>query len=107
MFNRTPSPDGHARTVRITFDGQPLQAREGDSLAAALLASGISTCRTTPVSGSARGPYCLMGVCFECLVVVDGRPNQQACMIPAREGMRVETQLGARTLPDGVEAGQS
>ena len=54
--------------------------------------------RTTPVSGAPRGPYCMMGACFECLVSVDGEPNQQACMVPARDGMRVERMQGARRL---------
>jgi hypothetical protein len=51
--------------------------------------------RTTPVSGAPRQPYCMMGVCFECLATVDGRPNRQLCLETVREGMVVETQLGA------------
>ncbi len=53
---------------------------------------------TTPVTGSARGPYCMMGVCFDCLVEIDGEGNRQACMIEARDGMVVKRQMGARKI---------
>jgi sarcosine oxidase subunit alpha len=82
--------------VTLTVDGQPVQARAGDTVAAALLAGGIRHCRTTPVSGAPRAPYCLMGVCFDCLVTIDGVGSRQACLVPVRDGMTVETQLGKR-----------
>jgi predicted molibdopterin-dependent oxidoreductase YjgC len=94
MFRRLA--DGQASTVALTLDGRPITARAGDSVAAALLANGGLVCRATPVSGAPRAPYCLMGVCFECLVSIDGVGSRQACMIPVREGMRVETQPGQR-----------
>ena len=50
----------------------------------------------TPVAGAPRAPYCLMGVCFECLVTVDGVGSRQGCLVPVREGMKVETQIGRR-----------
>lgn len=84
------------RKVRVTVDGATLECREGDSVAAVLFAAGVVACRDTAVSGAARGPYCMMGVCYDCLVSIDGRPNQQACMARVRDGMRVERQLGAR-----------
>ena len=59
-------------TLTFTVDGKPIRARIGDTVASAMLAAGIDRCRTTPVSGAPRAPYCLMGVCFECLVTVDG-----------------------------------
>jgi succinate dehydrogenase/fumarate reductase-like Fe-S protein len=65
-------------------------------VAAALFAAGVQACRDTAVSGAARGPFCMMGVCYDCLVRIDGRPNQQACMTPVRDGMTVQRQLGAR-----------
>lgn len=86
--------------VPVAIDGKPFVARVGDSVAATLLAAGVRACRTTPVSGAARGPYCMMGVCFDCLVTVDGRPNQQGCLVPVREGMRIERQSGARIAID-------
>jgi len=87
-----------AGSLTFTFDGQSVRARAGDSIAAALLAAGISVTRATPVSGAVRGPYCMMGACFECLAVVDGRPSTQTCMTEVKEGMRVDRQLGARGL---------
>lgn len=82
--------------VSITVDGQPVAARTGDSVAVALMAAGIDRCRTTPVTGTPRAPYCLMGVCFDCLVTVDGVGSRQACLVPVRQGMKVETQIGRR-----------
>jgi predicted molibdopterin-dependent oxidoreductase YjgC len=96
MFRRPPE-DARA-VVRLTFDRAPLEAREGDSVATALLASNVAVCRTTPVSGAPRAPYCMMGVCFDCLVVIDGVGNRQACLTPVAEGMAVETQRGKREL---------
>jgi D-hydroxyproline dehydrogenase subunit gamma len=84
--------------LTIWFDGQAVPARPGDSVAVALLAAGITTTRTTPVSGAPRGPFCMMGACFDCLSIVDGRPNVQTCMTPVRDGMRVQRQDGARTI---------
>lgn len=83
-------------TLSFTVDGRPIRARSGDTVAAAMLAAGIDHCRTTPVSGAPRAPYCLMGVCFDCLVTIDGVGSRQACLVPVREGMAVETQLGKR-----------
>jgi D-hydroxyproline dehydrogenase subunit gamma len=88
--------DTARRAITLTVEGRTIKAREGDSLALALLDAGLDHTRTTPVSGEPRGPLCLMGVCFECLVEVDGRPNVQACMIEVREGMNIRLQLGAR-----------
>ena len=97
MFRRLP--DG-SPAVPVTIDGRPFAARAGDTVAATLLAAGVKACRTTPVSGAARGPFCLMGVCFDCLVTIDGRPNQQGCLVPVREGMSIEQQAGARLAVD-------
>jgi hypothetical protein len=93
MFRRLP--DRHGEPINFTFDAQPLVALRGDSVATALLAAGINVCRTTPVSGADRGPYCMMGVCFDCLVVINGLNNRQGCLVLVEEGMRVETQRGA------------
>jgi predicted molibdopterin-dependent oxidoreductase YjgC len=91
MFRRLPEAES-AAGVDIVIDGQAFRAREGDSVASALIAAGVLSFRTTPVRGVPRGPYCLMGVCFDCLVVVDGQRDQQACLIPVAPGMRIETQ---------------
>jgi predicted molibdopterin-dependent oxidoreductase YjgC len=95
LFKQLPSDAG---LLSIEFDGQSLQVPAGVSLAAALLASGVRRSRSTPVSGSPRAPYCMMGVCFECLVEVDGVPNCQACLLPVAPGLRVRSQHGARSL---------
>ena len=92
MFRRLP--DTTRPEVSITVDGRPVAAREGDSVAAALLAAGSVACRTTAVTGAPRGPYCMMGVCFDCLVTVDGTDNVQGCMTRVRDGMRIEIQQG-------------
>lgn len=93
MFRRLP--DAKDAPIRFTFDGREMAGRQGDTVAAALLAAGISVCRTTVVSGVPRGPYCMMGVCFDCLVTIDGVSNRQGCLVPLVEGMRIETQAGA------------
>jgi D-hydroxyproline dehydrogenase subunit gamma len=93
MFQRVGKSGGD---VVISVDGARVTAQAGDSVAAALLAAGFTPTRTTPVSGAPRAPYCMMGVCFECLVTVDDIGNRQGCLIPVREGMRVETQKGKR-----------
>jgi predicted molibdopterin-dependent oxidoreductase YjgC len=76
--------------ITFTFAGRPVRARAGDSVAAALLAAGVTRFRDSAVSHSPRAPYCMMGVCFECLLEIDGRANRQACLVPVAEGMRVE-----------------
>ena len=84
MWTRLPDD---ATGVEITIDGAPFVAREGDSVAAALLASGVTIFRTT-FSGTPRGPLCMMGACFECLVTIDGA-SKQACMTQVSPGMAV------------------
>jgi predicted molibdopterin-dependent oxidoreductase YjgC len=87
--------DGIRRGSRVTVqvDGQPVLAYEGESVAAVLVAQeGLAT-RTT-VSGAPRGIFCGMGVCYDCLVVVDGVPNTRACMTPVQTAMRIDRQSG-------------
>lgn len=93
MFKRICEPDS---TIRLTFEGREIAAAPGDTVAAALLANGVSIFRETAISGSPRGPFCMIGACFECLVTIDGRQNRQACLIPVQEGMEIMTQRGAR-----------
>lgn len=81
-------------TVTFSLDGRPVEGREGEPLAAALVAAGIRVFRTMPRTGEARGGYCFVGRCSDCLVIVDGEPNAMACQTPVRHGMRVETQHG-------------
>lgn len=78
----------------FTFDGKPVAAREGQTVGAALLAAGIRSWRTTRFEHRPRGIFCGVGVCFDCLVVVNGEPGVRACLAPAREGDEVRTQRG-------------
>lgn len=91
-------PLSTAATVSIDLDGHTSRVPAHFSVAEALLASGRNTCRASQVSGEPRGPFCMMGVCFECLVDIDGVPNQQACMTPVRPGMQVRSMRGKARL---------
>jgi predicted molibdopterin-dependent oxidoreductase YjgC len=93
MFRRLEPGPGD---VRFSFDGREIIARPDESVAVALLAAGETSLRETPVSGAPRAPYCMMGVCFDCLVEIDGVGNRQACLTQVAEGMRVRRQRGAR-----------
>lgn len=79
-------------TVRVTLDGHPADLPEGTSVAAALLGVGELTSRRSPSSGRKCGPHCLMGVCYECLMEIDG-VKRQACMTPVAEGMVINRLL--------------
>ncbi|HSW16164.1 MAG TPA: (2Fe-2S)-binding protein [Ramlibacter sp.] len=85
-------------TVTVQFEDQPICVPAGLSIAAALLLKGAQPFRTTPVTQSPRAPYCMMGVCFECLVEVDGKPSRQGCLTTVREGMVIRRQQGASKL---------
>jgi D-hydroxyproline dehydrogenase subunit gamma len=94
---RLPVPAGLERgpAVQLTIDGRPATAYLGESVAAALLADGTGDLSTrTTRGGDARGVFCGMGVCFDCLVVVDGVPGTRACMTWVRDGMTVSRQDG-------------
>jgi predicted molibdopterin-dependent oxidoreductase YjgC len=81
-------PGERRQPVRFSFDGAPVSAFAGESLAAALLASGIRAFGRSPVDGSSRGLFCAMGACQECVVEVDGS-LMEACRTPVRDGMMV------------------
>jgi predicted molibdopterin-dependent oxidoreductase YjgC len=93
---RVPVSAGVERGEQLTFtfDDQPIVGFRGESVAAALLAAGRRIFRSTPLTGEPRGVFCGMGVCFDCLVVIDGEPSRRACVTFVTEGMRVETQVG-------------
>jgi sarcosine oxidase subunit alpha len=79
-------------SITIEVDGEPLDAYVGETLAAAMLAAGRRVFHHSLRTHSPRGIYCAMGVCYECLMVVNGRPNVRACMTPVVPGMRASTQ---------------
>lgn len=76
------------------FQGAAVPFTDGQSVGAALTAAGVRSWRTTRLQGRPRGLFCGIGICFDCLVVADGRPNQRACLLPARAGLDVSTQEG-------------
>ncbi|MEV1333376.1 (2Fe-2S)-binding protein [Micromonospora costi] len=76
-------------THRMTFRGVPVPAEPGQSVAAALIAAGIPAWRTTRRGGRPRGVFCGIGICFDCLITVDGVPDQRACLVAAADGMRL------------------
>ncbi|MEU1404124.1 (2Fe-2S)-binding protein [Streptomyces sp. NPDC005728] len=78
----------------VTFDGRPVGALPGQTVAAALWAAGVTSWRSTREAGRPRGVFCGIGVCFDCLVTVNGRPNQRACLVPVRPGDVIRTQEG-------------
>jgi len=88
--------DGLARgpALEIEVDGQMLRAYDGETVAAALFAAGRQSLRRTSRLGEPRGVYCGMGVCFDCVMTVDGVPNVRTCQARVRAGMTVRTQIG-------------
>ncbi len=92
MFQPIGSPKA---PVTVHFDGVPITACPGETVASCLLRNGITRFRTTPVSGAARMPFCMIGHCFECLVEIKGLGSQQACLTVVVEGMNIATQAGA------------
>jgi D-hydroxyproline dehydrogenase subunit gamma len=81
-------PRSFGAVLEITVDGRPVPAQASESLAMALGAAGITSLRRSPESQFKRGAFCLMGVCQECVVAVDG-VLVPACMEPVRAGMKV------------------
>lgn len=85
-------------TLTIFVDGIAVVAEPGESIAAVLLRQPGAWARVTPVTETRRGPYCMMGVCFDCLAEVDGIGSVQTCLTPVRDGMRVVRSLGKRNI---------
>ena len=82
------------RKVQFTFDGKSMEGYEGEPIAAALRAAGVTTHRYTTKKHEPRGIFCAIGRCTDCVMIVDGRPNIRTCITPLREGMRIQTQYG-------------
>lgn len=97
MFRKIDPKRAARRSVTISIDGADMVVEEGEAIAAVLLRTLRFTTRRTPVTNSARAPYCMMGACFECLVVIDGETSKRSCLERAREGMVV---LRQPSLPD-------
>jgi len=82
------------RKVVFYFEGQPIEAYEGESVAIALYALGIDIFSWSPKLGRPRGPFCMIGKCSSCFMTINGIPNIRACRYPVREGLIVERQRG-------------
>lgn len=80
--------------LTIHFDGRPLAARSGETVAACLMREGVLAFRRTPVSGAPRLPYCMIGHCFDCMVEIAGQGSQQACLVSVADGMSIRPQDG-------------
>jgi predicted molibdopterin-dependent oxidoreductase YjgC len=92
MFKRLDKPVIGSKTVSLTIEGKEIIAFEGDTVAAAMLAAGFAYTRITPEKGKRRAPYCMMGICFDCIVEINGIPNQRACQTLVQAGMQVNIQ---------------
>ncbi len=81
------------KTIRFNFEGQEMEVPAGISVAAAVMGHVHAghTCQH-PVDHSNRAPYCLMGVCFECLMEINGKADVQSCLVGIEEGMTVKRQ---------------
>lgn len=102
----TAEPAASSSTVTLRFEDELITVPAGITVAAALLLKGAGYFRTTPVKSAPRAAYCMMGVCFECLVEIDGRPSRQACLTSVRDGMVIRRQQGASELPAFTEEDQ-
>lgn len=80
--------------VTIFVDGRPVKAIEGEPIASALMAAGITTLRKTWKKREPRGYFCGIGLCTDCMMIVDGRLNTRTCVTFVKNGMKVETQIG-------------
>ena len=100
MFSRRPGWSRRSSSdVTIDFEGRQIVAKGGDTVAAAVLSANPGYTRATHCTCAPRAPYCMMGVCFECLMEIDGVPNRQACLMRVREGMKIRRQTLAPTYP--------
>ena len=92
MFQKINTTNPNAKTVKVTIEGKEITAFQGDTVATVMLVAGFNYFRITPISGKQRAPYCMMGICFDCLVEINGTPNRRACRVLVQEGMRVQIQ---------------
>ncbi|MFI6579468.1 (2Fe-2S)-binding protein [Nocardiopsis sp. NPDC050513] len=85
--------------LRLTFDGRPVTAHPGQTVGAALIDAGVRSWRSTRRNGRPRGLFCGIGVCYDCLITVDGATGQRACLVAARDGMVLTPGEPARPAP--------
>ncbi|NSX84363.1 (2Fe-2S)-binding protein [Agrobacterium tumefaciens] len=97
MFKSVREASAINPDMTVFVNGVEVPAWNGETVASVMLRI-PNAGRTSPVSGSTRLPYCQMGVCFECLAIVDGNTSVQGCLVPVMPGMRVESQRGPREI---------
>ena len=90
------SLDESVEQVVVTLDGREVSVPAAVSIAAALLYLDRLPTRHSTVGGAGRAPYCMMGVCFECLLEIDGIPDQRACQVQVAPGMQLQRQLRSK-----------
>lgn len=93
MFSKVNLRDDR-KAISVEIDGREVSCFEGDTVAAIVMLNGREPYRRSIMSGSARAPFCMMGICFECLIEIDGVPNQQGCLRNVVQGMVIKRQLG-------------
>lgn len=81
--------------ITVTLNATEVRAEAGQSVGAVLMGQGIKAWRTTRKEGKPRGLFCGIGACYDCLVTVDGQPNQRACMVEACDTMNIEGDFDA------------
>lgn len=96
-----------ASAIRFRFEGEPMTALAGESVAAALLAGGRRVLRYHEESGSPRGLYCNIGHCMECRMTIDGREGVRACLTPVADGMDVRTGMSLPAPLRKTEGGEN
>lgn len=94
----TPGVERATAAVSVSFDGRPVEAFAGETVAAALSAAGILSLRQTP-GAAPRGLHCGMGACQDCVVTIDGRIGQRACVTPVRAGMDIRSAAPSEFAP--------
>ena len=92
--------NNQSELITIYFEGKALRVQKDLNVATALLEAGTSNFRETTIKNENRGPYCMMGVCFDCLINIDGMDNQQSCMVKVSDGMKINRQITRNTSQD-------
>ena len=93
-----PTPGGRGASIDFEFDGRPVTARAGQTVAIALWDTGIRALRTSPIDRAPRGMFCAIGICQECVVLIDG-VRRPSCTTLVRAGLRVRSVSDPSTGP--------
>lgn len=96
---RLAGPVTRGRKVQVVLDGEKIVAFEGENVVSALLAADRRHLRVTPRRQEVRGMFCGIGLCFDCVMTIDGQPGVRACQTPVSDGMHLDTQHGYGSWP--------